>query len=96
MNEQHECTGCPGAVKEPLIVGPCATCDGPMYDYEKWACEKCGAEMHRGCVKNCDQCGSVGCKCCMIPDDLGEQWFCETTGYTDEQRTSQCKDRKGA
>ncbi len=61
-NEQIKTQCC---LPEPDIVGNCQACGGAIYDFEFTTCS-CGSEVHRGCKVECEFCGKIGCKACMI------------------------------
>lgn len=63
-------------------VGGCIACGGQMYRYEVVQCE-CGAEVHRGCIVKCANCEGKGCKHCKLLDPETLEYFCDTSGPDD-------------
>ena len=65
--------------KEPNIVGSCAGkgCGGDIYDYELIKCTSCDAEVHIGCIEECESCGESGCRSCFNENKEVGGWYCD-------------------
>jgi len=73
----------------------CEVCGSEIeYDYNERECPLCQKIVHKDCLARCEQCGTLGCKGCMLLDDDTGLWFCETTSYDEWKKglvVSECR-----